>query len=88
MTLRWEKGGDARVLRIDAATIALSSSVPAPPGSRIAGSLVSDPSAVLRVKIHASRRQGDGTFLLEGRPLDLTRAMREKLALLSEKGEP
>jgi hypothetical protein len=30
----------------------------------------------LRVKVHASKREGEGEFLLEGRPLDLAREVR------------
>ncbi|MEO6418250.1 MAG: hypothetical protein ABIP39_02515 [Polyangiaceae bacterium] len=86
--LTWEKGGVARVLRIDANTIALESSIPSPPGSRISGALVSDPTATLRVKIHVSKKQEDGTFLLEGRPIDLTRELREKLMALAGKDPP
>lgn len=83
--IAWEKGGSARVLRIDANAIALESSIPSPPGSRISGTLVEDPSSTLRVKIHVSKKQEDGSFLLEGRPIDLTREMREKLVALAGK---
>ena len=88
----WEKGGAARVLRIDANAIALESTTPSPPGSRISGTLVDDPASTLRVKIHVSKKQEDGSFLLEGRPIDLTRDLREKLVALAgvsaERGEP
>ena len=87
--ITWEKGGAARVLRIDASSITLESTTPSPPGSRISGTLVDDPSSALRVKIHVSKKQDDGTFLLEGRPIDLTREMRERLVGLSaERGLP
>jgi hypothetical protein len=81
--VRWAAGGEARVLRIGADTIALDSSVPSPPGSRIEGTLEGEAfvtgAARLRVKVHASKRQPDGRFLLEGRPLDLSRSTREAL---------
>lgn len=80
--LTWEKSGSARVLRIDANAIALESTIPSPPGSRISGALVGEPAATLRVKIHVSKKQEDGTFLLEGRPIDLTRELRERLERL------
>ena len=80
--IRWTQGGDARVVSIDAHAIVLSSTVPSPPGSRIEGTLEDAPPATLRVKIHSSRRQEDGTFLLEGRPLDLPRTMRERIEAL------
>ncbi len=79
--VRWAAGGEARVLRIGADTIALDSSVPSPPGSRIEGTLEGETlaAALLRVKVHASKLQPDGRFLLEGRPLDLSRSTREQL---------
>jgi hypothetical protein len=79
--VRWAAGGEARVLRVGADAIALDSSVPSPPGSRIEGTLEGTAGAVarLRVKVHASKRQPDGRFVLEGRPLDLSRAAREQL---------
>ena len=38
-------------------------------------------SATIRVKIHGSKRQPDGAFILEGRVLDATREVRARLAL-------
>jgi hypothetical protein len=85
------RGGEARVLSIDAEAVALRSTVPSPPGSRIEGDLVDDPPATFRVKVHASRKQPDGDFVLEGRPLDLARSTRERMEKLcsprSAKGE-
>ncbi len=91
----WTKGGEAFVVRLDGDAITLRSSVPSPPGSRIEGTLAArgDPDATwsgedragargaepLRVKIHSSKLQADGTFVLEGRVLDLTRSLRARL---------
>jgi hypothetical protein len=80
--VRWSKGGDARVLAITSDAITLDSSVPSPPGSRIEGTVAGDSTTLLRIKIHASRRQPDGRFLLEGRPLDLSREARSVLERL------
>jgi hypothetical protein len=79
--VRWAAGGEARILAIRADAISLESTVPSPPGSRIEGTLVGGegPGARLRVKVHASRRQEDGRFLVEGRPLDLSRETRAVL---------
>ncbi len=79
--VRWSAGGEARVLAIRADAISLDSTVPSPPGSRIEGMIVVDESAParLRIKVHASRRQPDGRFLLDGRPLDLSREVRALL---------
>jgi hypothetical protein len=77
--VRWAGGGRAVVVSIDARAIVLLSTVPAPPGSRFEGVLDGNPAAPLRVKVHASKRQAEGSFLLEGRPLDLPRDTRQLL---------
>jgi hypothetical protein len=78
----WAKGGDARVLSIAVDAIVLRSSIPSPPGSRLEGRLEGDPPATVRVKIHGSKRQADGAFVLEGRVLDATREVRSRLEAL------
>jgi hypothetical protein len=88
--VRWSAGGDARVLSIRADAIALDSTVPSPPGSRLEGTIVGDgvrPTR-LRVKVHASRRQADGRFLLDGRPLDLSREARAELEAIVLRARP
>jgi len=77
--LRWDKGGEARVTAITAQAIVLRSTVPSPPGSRIEGRLEGEPAATVRIKIHASKRQPEGDFILEGRLLDATREVRARL---------
>ncbi len=87
--LAWSRGGFARLVKVSDTALTLASTVPSPPGSRIDASFVGAPHLGLRVKIHASRRQPDGTFLLEGRPIDLTRDVRaHALALLAGPSEP
>jgi hypothetical protein len=80
----WAKGGEARVAAFapDGA-ITLGSTIPSPPGSRLEGSLE---GSRVRVKIHSARKKEDGTFVLEGRVLDLTREMRDRLT--EELGRP
>lgn len=74
----WAKGGEATVVALVADAITLRSSVPSPPGSRIDGTTGDgDP---VRVKVHSSKRQEDGSFVIEGRALDMTRVVREKIA--------
>jgi hypothetical protein len=75
----WSSGGEARVVSLDASGIVLRSTVPSPPGSRIEGALGGHPPARLRVKVHACRRQDDGAFELRGRPIDMTREVRERI---------
>ena len=77
--LRWSQGGEATILALSADAVRLSSSVPSPPGSRPQGSLLDEPLLVVRFKVHECKRQDDGTFLLVGRPLDLTRDARARL---------
>ncbi len=81
--VRWAKGGEARVTSLAADAIVLRSTVPSPPGSRIEGQLEGDPPAQVRVKIHASRRQPEGDFVLEGRLLDATREVRARLEAMA-----
>jgi hypothetical protein len=79
----WTKGGTAEILALTEDTVTLRSSTPSPPGSRIEGTLVadveSDVKVKVRFKVHGSKRQEDGTFVLEGRPIDLPKDLRERL---------
>ncbi len=84
--LAWASGGEARVVSLGAGGIVLRSTVPSPPGSRIEGALAGEPPAKLRVKIHACRRQAEGDFVLEGRPLDMTRELRERVEGMARAG--
>jgi hypothetical protein len=78
--LRWERGGEAQVVSIGADAIVLRSTVPWPPGARVIGVLVDGDGAKVRVKVHGCRRQPEGDFCVEGRPIDLPRDVREQLA--------
>jgi hypothetical protein len=84
----WTKGGDARVVSIAVDAIVLASSIPSPPGSRLEGRVVGEPPATVRVKVHGSKRQADGAFVLEGRVLDATREVRARLAALVAADSP
>jgi len=81
--IRWAKGGEAHVTRVEGDAIVLRSSIPSPPGSRIDGDILVGNAATVRVKIHVSKRQEDGSFVLEGRLLDVTRETREHLKSLA-----
>jgi hypothetical protein len=86
----WTRGGEATIVALAGDAITLRSSVPSPPGSRIEGKLEGgDP---LRVKVHSSKKQDDGAFVIEGRALDMTRVLRERLtgsdAARATSGEP
>jgi hypothetical protein len=73
----WAKGGEATILTLVEDAISLRSTVPSPPGSRIEGKL--EGGEPVRVKVHSSKKQEDGAFVLEGRALDMTRVVREKI---------
>jgi hypothetical protein len=80
----WEREGHATVLTMRDDTIALRSSVPSPPGSRIEGRLAS--GGHVRLKVHVVRREeggAAGSFRLEGRLIDLTRAVRAELEAIA-----
>jgi len=86
--VRWAGGGEARVVSVARDAIVLRSSVPCPPGSRVEGTLAGNPPATIRVKVHASKRQPEGDFLLQGRPLDLTRETRARIDALARTCAP
>ena len=76
--LTWEKGGMASLASITKdGAVTLRSSTPSPPGSRIDG--LAKGGVKVRFKIHGSRKQPEGDFLLEGRAIDMTREVRELL---------
>lgn len=81
--LGWDRGGEARVVSLRDDAITLVSSVPSPPGSRLEGTLAGEPPARLRIKVHACRKRADGGFDLEGRTLDMTREVRERVVKLA-----
>jgi hypothetical protein len=84
----WAMGGKATIVSIGADTIVLVSTVPAPPGSRIDGTVAGEAGGTpLRVKVHGSKSAGTGDVVLRGRPLDMTRAVRERLEALVRAGE-
>jgi hypothetical protein len=91
--VNWAKGGEAHIVSITANAIVLRSTVSAPPGSRIEGTVAAQDGAgsamALRVKVHVSRREGQGQeeFVLQGRALDLTREVRVRLEAMVREGE-
>ena len=77
--LVWLKGGEATIASLSGDAVVIRSTIPSPPGSRIEGQLVGlngELGPNLRIKIHSSKKQGDGAFVLEGRALDMTRQTR------------
>jgi len=85
--LDWDKGGAARLVAIVKEAVTLRSTIPSPPGSRLEGTLRGGTQKV-RFKIHGSKKQPEGDFVLEGRAIDLTREVREQLEALVAAGAP
>jgi hypothetical protein len=80
--VKWEQGGSGAITSISNDAIRVVSTIPSPPGSRLAGVFGDgEARATLRIKIHSSKKQPDGSFVLEGRPLDLARDLRERIEL-------
>jgi len=82
---RFVDGGEGRVLALRGDAITLDSSVPSPPGSRREAEL-EGPSLRFKVKVHASRKQASGRFVLEGRLFDATKAVIDALTRGAQAG--
>jgi hypothetical protein len=80
--LAWTKGGTASFLTVADDAVTLRSTIPSPPGSRLEATLASDPPVPVKIKIHGSKLEPDGSFTLKGRLLDANRALRDRLATL------
>ncbi|MFO0755198.1 MAG: hypothetical protein U0359_01800 [Byssovorax sp.] len=77
--IRWQKGGEADLVILVDDRITLRSTVPSAPGSRPEGALAS--GSPVKVKVARCRREGEA-FVIEGRLLDATRAVRQELLAL------
>jgi len=80
--IEWIGGGTATIESLDMDRITLVSSRAFAPGSRPEGSLEAAPGAEAHriwVKVHGSRRQGDGSFRVSGRILNATKELRALL---------
>jgi len=69
--VEWKDGG-----------LSIRALAPSPPGARLEFEVdlgEERRTPPFRLKVHRCRRQEDGTFLLEGRPIDLRRETREAL---------
>ena len=80
--LSWKKGGTASFVLVDDDAVTLRSTTPAPPGARLEGALAVDAAVAVKIKIHGSKREADGTFTLRGKLLDANRALRDRVAAL------
>jgi hypothetical protein len=70
------KGGSADITDVDGERVALLSTVSSPPGSTLDGAL--DDGTPIRIKVRGCRKE-DERYRIDGRIIDLSRALRERL---------
>jgi hypothetical protein len=75
--LTWSSGGAAEIVALTAKAMTVRSETPHPPGARIEAATAD--GALLKMKVHGGKREADGAYRIEGRPIDLGRELREKL---------
>ncbi len=80
------KGGTASFLLVADDAVTLRSTIPSPPGSRLEATLVSEPPLAVKIKIHGSKLDPDGTFTLRGKLLEANRGLRDRIASLVAAG--
>jgi hypothetical protein len=82
-SVAWSGGGRAQISAIDGERLELTSTRAFAPGSRPEGTLEAigeaGTSRRIWVKVHGSRRQDDGSYLVRGRLLNATRELRDLL---------
>jgi hypothetical protein len=81
--ITWAKGGSASFIAAEGENVTLRSSIPSPPGARLDATFDSEPKTALRVKVHGSKKEEDGSFTIKGRLVDATRETRERVQALA-----
>jgi hypothetical protein len=79
MRVRLSRGDEASIVKIAGESISLSAALSAPPGASLEGTIDLRDGAPLRVKVHGSKKQPDGSFIIDGRCVDMTRDLRKEL---------
>jgi hypothetical protein len=79
MRVRLARGDDATIVKLAGESISLLATVSAPPGASLEGTIDLREGKPLRVKVHGSKKQPDGNFLIDGRCVDMRRELREEL---------
>ncbi len=83
--LTWSTGGAAELVSLTATAMVVRSETPHPPGARVDGAIAD--GSVVKMKVHGGKREADGAYRIEGRPIDLGRELRERLmALVAARG--
>jgi hypothetical protein len=76
--VRFAKGGEALVTTIGGDHVTLSATTSAPPGATVEGALAD--GTPFRVKVRGCKRDGSsGRYVIDGRVIDLSRAVRDRL---------
>jgi hypothetical protein len=75
--VRFAKGGEAVIDAMGGDHVTLSSTTSAPPGATVDGTL--EGGAPIRVKVRGCKSDAKGRFVIEGRVIDLSRELRERL---------
>jgi hypothetical protein len=79
MRLRLDGGGTAEITETDGVIVTLRATRASPPGSMLTGSDEAT-GVAYKVKVRGCRRdEGADAFVIDGRFVDLTRAMRQAL---------
>lgn len=84
--IAWVKGGTASFVAAEGEAVVLRSTIPSPPGSRLDATFVDEPKTALRIKVHGSKKEEDGSFTIKGRLVDATRETRERVHALAAGG--
>lgn len=77
--LRLPNDGVGSIVAIDGERVSLLATRASAPGCPLVGNL--NDETLVRVKVHRCRKQGE-RFLIEGRLIDATRQLRERLSTL------
>ena len=85
MRVRLARGDDATIVKLAGESISLMATISAPPGASLEGKIDLRNGEPLRVKVHGSKKQTDGSFIIDGRCVDMTRELRKELEMLVAK---
>jgi hypothetical protein len=85
--IAWTKAGHADVLSFTVENLRVRSDVAAAPGTPLEGTLVVSGLSVT-LKVRSCKRQPGGEFVIEGRPVNLTREQRTMLESLVPADQP
>jgi len=79
LLLQWANGGNATVVETDGTRVVVRSTRASAPGTPLVANVTLRSCTQVRIKVQDCRREPDGEFLIRGRWLDLSRAMREEI---------